>query len=58
MNRIVEGEVFGAPVPGGWPSKGPIEALRKLILRRQRRTDDDAVSDAQNSSGDLPAEET
>ena len=57
-NRIVEGEAFGAPVPGGWPSKGPIEALRDLIWRRRRRTDGDDLSDAQNGSGGLPVQET
>lgn len=57
-NRIVEGEAFGAPVPGGWPSKGPIEALRGLIWRRRRRTDGDALSDPQNGAGGLPVEET
>ena len=57
-NSIVEGEAFGAPMPGGWPSKGPIDALRDLISCRRRRTDGDALSAAQNGSGGPPVEET
>ena len=34
-HRIVEGEMLGAPVPGGWPDKGPFEALMRRIRRRR-----------------------
>ena len=57
-NRIVEGEAFGAPVAGGWPSRGPIEALRALIWRRRRGTDGDALPDAHNGSRGVSDEET
>jgi hypothetical protein len=33
-NRIVEGEIFGAPVPGGWPNRSPLRALRDWLGRR------------------------
>lgn len=37
-SRITEGEIYGAPVPGGWPNRGPFrvvsEALRKLFGSR------------------------
>lgn len=36
--RVVEGEVYGAPVPGGWPDKGPLRviagAFSKFFVRR------------------------
>jgi hypothetical protein len=25
--KIVEGEIHGAPVPGGWPNRGPFQVL-------------------------------
>ena len=34
-HRIVEGEMFGAPVPGGWPDKGPFEVLMRKLRRRR-----------------------
>ena len=36
--RITEGEIYGAPVPGGWPNRGPLpvvgEARARLFSRR------------------------
>jgi len=31
--KIVEGEIYGAPVPGGWPDSGPFRVLRDGLAR-------------------------
>jgi hypothetical protein len=47
--RIVEGEVSGFPVPGGWPDRGPFKVLSDL-LRRRRSTE--APEDENTTSTD------
>ena len=45
--RITEGEINGAPVPGGWPNRGPFrvvgEALARLFGRRDSRDAEDVT---------------
>ncbi len=42
--RITEGEIYGAPVPGGWPNRGPLQVLKgalgKLLGREGSREQD------------------
>ncbi len=37
LTRVTEGEIYGAPVPSGWPDRGPFrflgDALGKLFRR-------------------------
>ncbi len=44
---ITEGEIYGAPVPGGWPNRGPFrvvgDALGRLF-RAGKPADRDAVT--------------
>ena len=40
--KITDGEIYGAPVPGGWPDRGPLQvigdALGRFFGRRCQRT--------------------
>ena len=40
--KITEGEIYGAPVPGGWPDRGPFQvlghALRRVFSRRSGKS--------------------
>lgn len=42
---IIEGEIYGAPVPAGWPNRGPFrivaQALARLFGRREDRESDE-----------------
>ena len=29
--EITEGEIYGVPVPGGWPDRGPFQVLRNAL---------------------------
>ena len=51
--HIVEGEAFGAPVPGGWPDKGPFEAIRQRVRRHKPSGD---VDNDQSGTSDDEAE--
>lgn len=31
--KITDGEIYGAPVPGGWPGRGPFQALGDALGR-------------------------
>jgi hypothetical protein len=31
--KIIEGEIYGAPVPGGWPNRGPFQVLAHALGR-------------------------
>lgn len=35
--KIIEGEVYGTPVPGGWPDRGPFQVLGHALGRVFRR---------------------
>ena len=51
--RITEGEIYGAPVPGGWPNRGPFrvvgEALARLFGRRDSRDAEDVTDPADDA---------
>ena len=36
--RITEGEIYGAPVPGGWPNRGPFRVVGDALGRLFRRS--------------------
>ncbi len=42
--KIVDGEIYGAPVPGGWPDRGPFQVLGDALggLFRRRNSKDRA----------------
>lgn len=48
--RITEGEIYGAPVPGGWPDKGPFRILGDALGRRFGRR-----SSKNNAKSERPA---
>ncbi len=45
---ITEGEIYGAPVPGGWPNRGPFrvvgDALGRIFPRRKSATREEVTS--------------
>ena len=43
-SKITEGEIYGAPVPGGWPDRGPFQVLGNALSRvfGRRRSGDRA----------------
>jgi hypothetical protein len=55
--RITEGEIYGAPVPGGWPNRGPFrvvgEALARLFGRRDS-CDPEVVTDRPDDGRSRP----
>ncbi len=45
ITKVTEGEIYGAPVPGGWPDRGPFQvlgdAVGRLFGRRTRKNRED-----------------
>ena len=35
--RIIEGEIYGVPVPGGSPNRGPFRVIRDALAKLRRR---------------------
>ncbi len=35
--RITQGEMYGAPVPGGWPHRGPFRVVGDAAVRLFRK---------------------
>ena len=59
-SRITEGEMCGAPVPGGCPDRGPFRAVgdsfRRIFGRRNSTNHVDATERADESSESAIAE--
>ncbi len=45
--KIIEGEIYGAPVPGGWPNRGPFQVLGHALGRVFSRRNSKAHPEAQ-----------
>ena len=57
-SEITEGEIYGAPVPGGWSERGPFQvlgdALSRVVGRRRSgdRADDNPEPSANTAKHD------
>lgn len=56
---IRDGEMYGAPVPGGWPGRGPFRVLRDALGKpfRSRRRLKDAAEAERREAGTGDADE-
>ena len=53
--KITEGEIYGAPVPGGWPDRGPFQVLGNALGRVfSRRKSGDSAQARRRPAGDTP----
>lgn len=53
--EITEGEIYAAPVPGGWPDRGPFEVLGNALGRVfGRRKLGDRAEARPRPAGDSP----
>jgi hypothetical protein len=54
---ITEGEIYGSPVPGGWPNRGPFrvvgDALGRLF-RKGKSADRDEVTNRPDDDRSVP----
>ncbi len=58
--NITEGEIYGAPVPGGWPDRGPFHILGNALGRVfSRRKSGDSAEALRRPAGEtlLPTSE-
>lgn len=52
---ITEGEIYGAPVPGGWPDRGPFKVFGNALGRLFHRRRSGGRADGRcNPPGDSP----
>ena len=59
--KITDGEIYGAPVPGGWPGRGPFQVLGDALGRVfSRRKSTDGAEARRRPAGDTsqPTRET
>lgn len=59
--KITDGEIYGAPVPGGWPDRGPFQVLGDALGRVfSRRKLGDGAEARRRPAGDTsqPTRET
>jgi hypothetical protein len=57
VSRITNGGVYGTPVPGGWPNRGPFRVVGEALARLfGRRVSGDAkdVTDRPDDGGSEP----
>ncbi len=62
--KITEGEIYGAPVPGGWPDRGPFQVLGDTLGRvfgrrsRKNRSEEQRppADDSSGSTSRLPTQ--
>ncbi len=54
---ITEGEIYGAPVPGGWPNRGPFRVVGDTvgrIFRRRKSTTHEEVTHRPDDDPSVP----
>jgi len=55
--KITEGEIYGAPVPGGWPNRGPFRVVGEAVgrlFRRRESPDGEGVTDRPKDGSSEP----
>ncbi len=54
---VTEGEIYGAPVPGGWPNRGPFRVVGDAVgrvFRKRKSADREEVTHRPDDDRSVP----